>query len=166
MLQVFGAAEAFSGMKFGLIDRIIELSRGERIVAVKAVSLAEEYLADHFPTFPVLPGVLMLEAMTEAAAWLVRDAHDFSVNVILLRHARNVTYKSFVKPGDLLRLEVTCRRLARGDSDFAGIGYCNQDEVVKARFGLVHLSLEERGQGPLEERLAEAKRAQFAYLYG
>ena len=78
-------------MKFGLIDRIVELARGERIVAVKAVSLAEEYLADHFPTFPVLPGVLMLEGMAEAAAWLVRDARDFRETVILLRRARNVT---------------------------------------------------------------------------
>jgi 3-hydroxyacyl-[acyl-carrier-protein] dehydratase len=45
-------------MRFGFVDNIVELTRGERIVAVKAVSLAEEYLADHFPTFPVLPGVL------------------------------------------------------------------------------------------------------------
>ena len=45
-------------MKFGFVDSIVELTRGERIVAVKAVSLAEEYLADHSPTFPVLPGVL------------------------------------------------------------------------------------------------------------
>ena len=48
-------------MKFNLIDRIEQIS-DERIVAVKYVSLAEEYLADHFPTFPVLPGVMMLEA--------------------------------------------------------------------------------------------------------
>ncbi len=45
-------------VKFELIDRIVELTPRERIVTVKAVSLAEEYLADHFPTFPVLPGVL------------------------------------------------------------------------------------------------------------
>ena len=151
-------------MKFSLIDRIVELSRGERIVAVKAVSLAEEYLGDHFPTFPVLPGVLMLEALVEAAAWLVRDAQDFAFNVILLRQAKNVTYKIFVKPGNLLRLEVTCRRLARGGSDFAGVGYCNQDEVVKARFGLTHVCLAERGLAALDERLAKAAKAQFAYL--
>jgi len=151
-------------MKFGLIDRIVERSRGERIVAVKAVSLAEEYLADHFPTFPVLPGVFMLEALVEAAAWLVRDAQDFASNVVLLRRAKNVTYKSFVKPGNLLRLEVTCRRLAQEDSDFAGVGYCNQNEVVRARFALRHVSLKERGFGSLENGLAEAARARFAWL--
>ena len=59
-------------MKFILIDRISVLERGQRIVAHKALSLAEEYLADHFPAFPVIPGVLMLEAMVQASAWLVR----------------------------------------------------------------------------------------------
>ena len=58
-------------MKFNLIDKIESIS-DDRIVASKQVSLAEEYLADHFPTFPVLPGVLMLEALTQAAGWLLR----------------------------------------------------------------------------------------------
>ena len=153
-------------MKFGLVDSIVELSRGERIVAVKAVSLAEEYLADHFPTFPVLPGVLMLEALVESAAWLVRDAQDFTPSLVLLQNARNVTYKSFVKPGNLLRMEVTCRRLAQGDSDFEGIGYCNQTEVVKARFGLKHFLLQDREPtlAHLDRRIIDDARARFAFL--
>ncbi len=156
-------------MKFELIDRIVELEAGERIVAVKAVSLSEEYLADHFPTFPVLPGVLMLEAMAQAAAWLVRHAQDFSSSMILLRQARNVAYKSFVKPGDLLTLTVRCRRLARSESDFEGVGHCNRTEVVRARFGLRHFSLED-GQCPpmrpgrINQQLVEAARARFAFL--
>ena len=60
-------------MRFILVDRISELEAGRRIVAHKALSLAEEYLADHFPKFPVLPGVLMLEAMVQASAWLARS---------------------------------------------------------------------------------------------
>ncbi len=156
-------------MKFGLIDRIVELATGERIVAVKAVSLSEEYLADHFPTFPVLPGVLMLEALVEAAAWLVRDAQDFSSSIILLRQAKNVTYKSFVRPGDVLTLTVTCRRLERGGSDFDGTGHCNRTEVVRARFGLTHFSLGGRQdsstrQGGIDQQLVEAARAKFALL--
>lgn len=156
-------------MQFTLIDRIVELEAGKRIVAVKAVSLAEEYLADHFPTFPVLPGVLMLEAMVQAAAWLVRDAQDFSSSVILLRQARNVTYKSFVRPGDLLRLTVNCRRLDDGESDFDGVGHCNRTEVVRARFGLTHFSPGDR-QGspvrrtPIDQQLVQAARANFAFL--
>jgi len=153
-------------MKFGLIDRIIELTRGERIVAVKAVSLAEEYLADHFPTFPVLPGVFMLEALVEAGAWLVRDAQDFTSGVILLREAKNVTYKNFVKPGNLLRLGVTCRRLARDESDFVGVGQCDQVEVVKARFSLKHFSAGPNGSMPdsVADRMAAKARAEFGCL--
>jgi 3-hydroxyacyl-[acyl-carrier-protein] dehydratase len=153
-------------MKFGLVDSIVELTRGERIVAIKAVTLAEEYLADHFPTFPVLPGVLMLEALVESAAWLVRDAQDFAASIILLHEAKNVTYRGFVKPGNLLRMEVTCRRLAQGDSDFEGIGYCNQTEVVKARFGLKHFSLQERepSLAHLDRRIIDDAQARFAYL--
>ena len=153
-------------MKFGLIDRIVELTRGERIIAVKAVSYAEEYLSDHFPTFPVFPGVLMLEALIEAGAWLVRDAQDFALNVILLREARNVTYKSFVRPGNLLRLEVDCRRLTQDESDFAGVGYCSEGEVVKARFGLTHFSVghRERSPGPIDDQLAAEARAGFERL--
>lgn len=155
-------------MKFALLDRILELERGERIVAVKAVSLSEEYLRDHFPTFAVFPGVLMLEAMAEAASWLVRDAHDFAPEVILLQYAKNVTYRNFVRPGSVLTLTVTCRRLARSESEFIGVGHCEREEVVKARFGLVH-----SGDGNFEDvsttvlrQLADSAKSEFALLGG
>ena len=153
-------------MKFGLIDFIVELTRGERIVAIKAVSLSEEYLADHFPTFPVLPGVMMLEAMIEAGGWLVRDAQDFASSVILLQEAKNVTYKSFVKPGQLLRLEVSCQRLAQDSSDFEGKGFCNQTEVVRAKFGLKHFCLSESdpSKSAVDESLIEDARSKFSIL--
>lgn len=152
-------------MKFRLIDRITEITRGERIVAIKAVSLAEEYLADHFPTFPVLPGVLMLQGMAEAAAWLVRDAQDFSSSVILLRQARNVTYKSFVKPGNLLRLEVTCRRLEQDESEFDGIGFCEELEVVRARFAMKHFCVDKGdGSSSIDQSLIAGLKEEFAYL--
>ena len=155
-------------MKFALIDRIVELEPGTRIVAVKAVSLAEEYLADHFATFPVLPGVFMLEALVESAAWLVRQHEDFAHSLILLKQANNVTYKSFVKPGRLLRLEVHCRRLAQGDSEFSGTGYCDEMEVVKARFALRHLNLADRdpGMAHADARLVAALRARWALITG
>ncbi|MGD2109258.1 MAG: 3-hydroxyacyl-ACP dehydratase FabZ family protein [Phycisphaerae bacterium] len=155
-------------MNFGLIDRIVELSRGERIVALKAVSRAEEYLADHFPTFPVLPGVLMLEAMAEAGAWLLRDSGDFEDPVVLLKKVRNATYKDFVTPGDVVVYTVTCRRLSKDVSDFEGVGRCGNGgrEVVRARFGLTQLSAGDP-DGPSEDvnrRLAKTTRAQFARL--
>jgi 3-hydroxyacyl-[acyl-carrier-protein] dehydratase len=105
-----------AGVKFVLIDRISELEAGRRIVAHKVLSLAEEYLADHFPTFPVLPGVLMLEAMVQASAWLVRQALDFAPGLIVLREARNVTYKSFLAPGQVLTIESVCKELSPAQS--------------------------------------------------
>ncbi|MGA2254534.1 MAG: hypothetical protein ABSG53_07735, partial [Thermoguttaceae bacterium] len=63
-------------MRFLLIDRIVDFQPGAQITAVKSLTMAEEYLADHFPNFPVMPGVLMLEAMTQAAAWLIRLSED------------------------------------------------------------------------------------------
>jgi 3-hydroxyacyl-[acyl-carrier-protein] dehydratase len=89
-------------MRFTFVDRVLELEPGVKITTVKALSLAEEYLADHFPRFPVMPGVLMLEAMTHAGAWLVRVSEDFSHSMVLLKEARNVKYAAFVEPGQLL----------------------------------------------------------------
>jgi len=155
-------------MKFELIDKIIELESGKRIVAVKAVSLAEEYLADHFPTFPVLPGVLMLQAMVEAGAWLMREATDFSPNPILLSEAKNVTYKSFVKPGSLLTLEITCRSLAPEGGEFDGVGASTQVEVVRAKFKLKRLELgdDQRMAAACNPKRTSHLRARLALLRG
>ena len=78
--------------------------------------MAEEYLADHFPNFPVMPGVLMLEAMTQAGAWLVRLSEDFAHSMVVLKQAGNVKYGQFVEPGQTLT--VTAEILSQdGDGD-------------------------------------------------
>jgi 3-hydroxyacyl-[acyl-carrier-protein] dehydratase len=91
-------------MRFTLLDRITELQPGAKITATKNLTLAEEYLADHFPGFPVMPGVLMLEALTQAGAWLVRASEDFSHSIVVLKEARNIKYSNFVEPGQTLVL--------------------------------------------------------------
>src|SRR5436190_6792487 len=93
-------------MRFNLVDRIVEVQPGRTLRAVKNLTLGEEYLADHFPTFPVMPGVLMLETLVEASAWLLRLSEDFRHSVIVLREARNVKYGSFMEPGKQMALEV------------------------------------------------------------
>src|SRR5580700_6333595 len=100
-------------MKFNLIDRIEQVS-DERLVAVKNVSLAEEYLGDHFPTFPVLPGVLMLEALVQAAGWLLHRKSGFSKSIAVLKEARNVKYGTFVAPGNSLRVDVEVLKFTEG----------------------------------------------------
>ncbi|NBW96466.1 MAG: beta-hydroxyacyl-ACP dehydratase [Planctomycetia bacterium] len=89
-------------MRFTLLDRVVAVDPGRSITAIKGLSLSEEYLADHFPHFPVMPGVLMLEAMTQAAAWTIRLAEDFAHSIVVLRSAKNVKYGDFVEPGRVL----------------------------------------------------------------
>lgn len=89
-------------MRFTLLDRVIAVEPGKSITAIKTLSLSEEYLADHFPCFPVMPGVLMLEAMTQAAAWTIRLGEDFAHSIVVLRQAKNVKYGDFVEPGRVL----------------------------------------------------------------
>lgn len=153
-------------MKFELIDRIIELEPNTRIVASKSVSLAEEYLADHFPTFPILPGVLMLQAMVDAASWLSRATTGFAHSMILLAEVRNVTYKSFVKPGHQMRLDVDCRRLDEAQGEFSGTGHCGQTEVVRGRFVLRHFNLADRNPAlaVIDGRVIQAARARYDLL--
>jgi len=155
-------------VKFCLVDRIVEVEPGARIVTAKAVTLAEEYLADHFPTFPVLPGVLMLEALVESAAWLLRLSRGFAQSIILLKGAKNVTFKSFVKPGHVLRVEVTCRRMAPGESEYNGTGFCDGQETVKGRFTLRHFNLADRNPelSPMDARMVAAAQARLAILRG
>ena len=71
------------------------------------MALTEEYLADHFPEFPVLPGVFMLEAATQAAAWLLRLSEDFAHSIICLKEAKNIKYADFVPPGQTLEVTVS-----------------------------------------------------------
>lgn len=153
-------------MKFVLVDRISELESGRRIVAHKAVSLAEEYLADHFPAFPVLPGVLMVEAMVQASAWLVREKLDFAPALVLLHEARNITYKSFVVPGQVLRIESACQELDAARSVFAARGSVDGREIVKGRLTLRHLNLADHDPAlaGIDARLRESLRARFERL--
>jgi 3-hydroxyacyl-[acyl-carrier-protein] dehydratase len=107
-------------MHFDLVDRVVEVS-GERIVTLKHVSAAEEYLQDHFATFPVLPGVLMLEAMVQAARRLVGTRAD---EPLVLGRVRALKYGRFVAPGATLRVEVTIVKPADagGAWEFKGEG--------------------------------------------
>lgn len=131
-------------MRFVLIDRITELQRGQSLVAVKNLSLAEEYLADHFPGFPVMPGVLMLEALTQAGAWLIRDMEDFAHSVIVLKGAKTIKYGSFVEPGRQLQIRVEV--VSHGDSEtiFKGSGVIEGQEMVKGRFTLRRYNLRDK----------------------
>ncbi|MBL8878779.1 MAG: beta-hydroxyacyl-ACP dehydratase [Phycisphaerales bacterium] len=154
-------------MKFVLVDRICELEVGKRIVTQKSVTLAEEYLADHFPRFPVLPGVMMLEAMVQSAAWLVRATLDFAPAFVLLKEARNVTYKSFVVPGQTLTIEAVCKNLAPDESVFQTSGSRDGEPVLKGQLVLRHLNLADVDpqRAGLDEKMRTRMRSLYALLW-
>ena len=131
-------------MRFVLIDRILDVQRGESLVAVKNLSLAEEYLSDHFPEFPVMPGVLMLEALTQAGAWLIRDMEDFANSIIVLKQAKTIKYGSFVEPGRQLELRVSIVSHDPRDTTLKGIGTIDGQEIVKGRIVLTRYNLRDR----------------------
>lgn len=120
-------------LRFELIDRVLERT-DERLVAVKLVTAAEEYLGDHFPGFAVLPGVLMLEAMVQAGRRLVEDrAHGAN---LIVSEVRNVRYGNMVRPGQALRVEVTLGGREGERFDFKGVGQVDGQVAVQGRFFL------------------------------
>lgn len=106
-------------MRFDLVDAVLEISDG-RIVAVKQVTAAEEYLGDHFPGFPVLPGVMMIEAMVQASRRLLE--HRGVQGRLVLGSVRGLKYGGMVRPGDALRVEVTLAGETGGVFEFKGAG--------------------------------------------
>jgi 3-hydroxyacyl-[acyl-carrier-protein] dehydratase len=152
-------------VKFNLIDKVQSLTE-ERLVGVKYVSLAEEYLADHFPTFPVLPGVLMLEALTQAAGWLLHLKRDFSCSMAVLKEARNVKYGRFVAPGNALRVEVELSKLTDRGGTFKAAGYLENEQALSARLELSYFNLAERQPdlASADELLRKHNRGRWALL--
>ena len=130
-------------MKFNLIDRIEEVS-DTRLIAVKFVSLAEEYLADHFPSFPVLPGVLMLEAITQAAGWLLHRNSGFAKSMAVLKEARNIKYGTFVAPGNALRIEVQAIQTTDAGGSFKAAATVNGKNAIWGRIELAYFNLADR----------------------
>jgi 3-hydroxyacyl-[acyl-carrier-protein] dehydratase len=126
-------------MHFALIDTVLEQSP-DRVRAVKQVTLAEEYLQDHFPTFHVLPGVFMLEALVQAARKLL-DAQGKPRMV--LGGVKAMRYGSFVRPGEALEVEVQLEKtLPDGSFAFKGSGTVRRqgggepETAVSGRFTL------------------------------
>jgi 3-hydroxyacyl-[acyl-carrier-protein] dehydratase len=152
-------------VKFNLIDKVESLS-DEKIVAVKYVSLAEEYLADHFPTFPVLTGVMMLEAITQASAWLLHHRSRFAKSMAVLKEARNVKYGSFVAPGNFLRVEVEFNKPTDAGASFKANGFVNDKPALQARVELAYFNLGEKQPelANLDARMTEHNKTRWAVL--
>jgi len=153
-------------MRFTLIDGIVEVQPGKALRAVKNLTLGEEYLADHFPSFPVMPGVLMLQTVVEAGAWLLRLTEDFKHSVIVLREARNVKYGSFMEPGRQMQITVELLESNATLTTFKGKGESEGQTTVSARLVLARYNLRERDRAwqAVDERLVQHYRDMLPLL--
>ena len=93
---------------FLLIDRVVEMERKQRIVAIKNVTLNEPHFQGHFPDYPIMPGVLVVEAMAQAGgALLLTEIPDRANKLMVFTGIDNAKFRAPVVPGDQLRIEVT-----------------------------------------------------------
>ena len=142
-------------MRFWLLDSIRSYEPNISLTAVKNVTLTEEYLADHFPEFPVLPGVFMLEAATQAGGWLLRLSENFAHSIISLREARNIKYADFVQPGQTLEMTVS---MIKKDDRLATLkmeGQVNGRQALSGRIVLERYNLADTDpdRRPIDEHL-------------
>lgn len=131
-------------MYFSLIDKIVSLTPGKRIVATKSLAMGEEYLRDHFPKFPVMPGVLMIEAMTQSCAWLVRVTEDFAHSMVILKEVRNVKFGQFLRPGQTLTVTATLVSEDETTAVFKAEGEIDGQSRVRAQLTLSKYNLADR----------------------
>src|SRR5271167_5043730 len=122
---------------FLLIDRVLELQRKERIVAIKNVTINEPFFNGHFPGLPIMPGVLIVEAIAQAGgALLLTEVEDRTNKVMVFTGIERAKFRRPVSPGDQLRLEVEVKgwRAVPGvtAAKMQGIAYVGGKRVAEA----------------------------------
>ena len=98
---------------FLLVDRVIELEIGKRAVGIKNVTINEHFFQGHFPEYPVMPGVLIVEALAQVGGIALGSLEENKGRIAFFAGIDNVRFKRQVKPGDILRLEVELTQLRR-----------------------------------------------------
>jgi 3-hydroxyacyl-[acyl-carrier-protein] dehydratase len=120
---------------FLLVDRVLELEKGKRIKALKNVTINEPFFGGHFPNRPVMPGVLMLEAMAQAAALLAFDTAGVTMDdntVYYFAGIDGARFKRPVEPGDQLVMDIELDRVRAGIYKFKGVTRVGEDVVCEA----------------------------------
>jgi 3-hydroxyacyl-[acyl-carrier-protein] dehydratase len=156
-------------MRFHLVDRVHTWEPGKRLTASKVLTLAEEYLADHFPSFPVMPGVLMLQAAAEASAWLWRVTTEFRHTVIVLREVRNVKYGTFMPPGHTLELSTELVKADDSTATFRAKGSVQGGgQTVNAQLVLTGYNVRDHRPegGPTDDKLRSYWKERWYGLIG
>jgi len=146
---------------FLLIDRVIDLTRKQRIVAIKNVTINEPFFAGHFPGVPIMPGVLIVEAIAQAGgALLLTEVPDRHQKLMVFTGIERARFRRPVVPGDQLRIEVEVKAWREGGDRNAvrmeGIAYVGDKKVAEA-IVTCQLVAKASGAGPANPETAEAK---------
>lgn len=123
---------------FLLVDRVLELEPGKRAVAIKNVTFNEPCFTGHFPGNPIMPGVLMVEALAQVGAVALMSIEENKGKLAVFAGIDNVRFKKQVVPGDTLRMEVEIISMRRGIGKGEAIAYVGDKVAVKGTlmFGL------------------------------
>ena len=117
---------------FLLIDRVEEIVEGEKIVAIKNVTMNEPFFVGHFPGEPVMPGVLIVEAMAQAGAYAVLSMDEFKGKLAFFGGIDKAKFRKKVVPGDTLRIEVEIIKLKMNAGIGKGIAYVDGKKACEA----------------------------------
>ena len=120
-----------------LIDRVIELEPGKRVVAIKNLTNNEPQFTGHFPGRPIMPGVLMVEALAQAGAVAVLSLPEYAGKLALFAGIDECRFKRTVVPGDTLRLEVTLEKLRGVFGRGLGVATVDGEVAVQATISFV-----------------------------
>lgn len=118
---------------FLLVDRVVELEPNKRVLAYKNVSCNEPFFNGHFPGQPVMPGVLVIEALAQAGGLLAQlSGHNGAGSLFYLVKVDNARFSKMVVPGDRLELDVTLKRIIRNMALYVGTARVDGKEVASA----------------------------------
>ena len=120
---------------FLLVDRVVEFEKDKRVLAYKNVSCNEPFFTGHFPDHPVMPGVLVVEALAQAGGLLTqlsRDPSDLGKDTFYLVKVDNARFSRMVIPGDRLELEVELKRRIRNMAQYVGIARVDGEQAACA----------------------------------
>ncbi len=116
-----------------LVDRIVELEPGQRAVGLKNVTSNEWFFEGHFPDNPIMPGVLIIEALAQTGAVAALSADEFAGKLGLFAGIDGVRFRRQVTPGDQLRLEVEMERLRRGIGRANAVATVDGEQAAEGR---------------------------------
>lgn len=135
-------------MRFLLVDRLLEIQKGQSLVAAKCVAMSEDYFADHFPDCPVMPASMIVEGFEQASHLLVGLSSDFT-RAATLRRVPRASFRGLVRPGDRLLLRVALTHFTETEARVHATADSEEQKIADAQldFDLKHAEQDPEAAG-------------------